>query len=645
MMRFARYLLTTFIGTALLLGMSSSLPPALEGHAQTQTQEITIYQTTLPQVTRDFVLQFAREAFGMDAPTVSEDDEVFVLRQGEKILQVWKDSFAILFSDDDKLWNPDYKPKLAANAQEAVQQANAFLRQHNLLPPEASASTADLRSVKDRSGAGVPNHWKVTYKFELSLEGGEKVPIVGAFMELRIGDEGEIIGFDRNWRDLKPFEKRPLRSVQAAVELFQQKFCRQLSLSSHTPASALLVYLMDDALNVQKFVAPFYFFGLVSATDFSPMVTIESPADEPFLREGQEITFKASARFGTPPLGYAWYSVTPSLTDFRSQEAAFKRTLPVGTYILQVLTADKNGMFDFGQGVTVTVVPQGQPLKSAQASPTVDPQQDETGKSATIGVENTGELPICIHEIVVTRPDGTQDKKAVFDTLEPGKKLALNYPDDFPQGDVSQPGQYRVEIQLRGLEPLQVSFTRIPPALAQACRALSDNRVQMAEHQQLFELAFEEFVGTWVEAAVQYIQEVTGLHLPPSQAYQNAEPLFAEALEAFEAAQAALAELRTRVDSLREQFAAAQASTAGQWQQALQSLDQLLERLRQLRQGLEQALAEAKKGTQEGFNAFKQFQDEQFAPLVNGVRQAGQDSQKKAEEAVNQSLQLCPPER
>lgn len=526
MMRFARCLLTTFIGTGLLLGMSSSLPLALEGHAQAQTQEIAIYQTNLPQVTQDFVLKLAKDTFGMDAPTVREDDEVFVLRQDGKILQVWKDSFAILFSDDDKLWNPAYKPKLAATAQEAVQQANAFLSQHNLLPSEASAFTADLRSVKDQSGAGVPNHWKVTYKFELSLEGGDKVSIVGALMEVRIGDQGEIIGLDRNWRDLKPFEKRPLRSVQEAVELYQQKFCKQLSLSSKTPASELLVYLMDDALNVQKFVAPFYFFGLVSATDFSPMLTIESPADEAFFREGQEITFKASARFGTPPLGYAWYSVTPSLTDFRSQEAAFKRTLPVGTYILQVLTADKNGMFDFGQGVTVTVVPQGQPLKGAQASPTVDPQQDETGKSATIGIKNSGDLPVCVQEVTVTRPDGTQDIKAIHNTIEPKQKLEAKYPEDFPQGDVSQPGQYQVEVDLRGLEPLQISFTRITQALAQACQALSDNQVKIAEQEQDFELSFNEFVSDWIAAAQQYIQDVVATHTPPGSALQNAEPLF-----------------------------------------------------------------------------------------------------------------------
>jgi len=143
-------------------------------------------------------------------------------------------------------------------------------------------------------------------------------------MEVRIGDQGEIIGLDRNWRDLKPFQKTPPRSVQEGTSLLKQKFCREFQIPQNISTPQMLVYLMDDALNVQNYVAPFYFFRLISATDFSPIAVIESPANNAVFEEGQTIEFKTSVRFGTSPYGYAWGTIASAL---RSPKKSSKWTI------------------------------------------------------------------------------------------------------------------------------------------------------------------------------------------------------------------------------------------------------------------------------------------------------------------------------
>ncbi len=345
-------------------------------------EQIAIYRVLPAQVTRDSVLKLAREAFGMSSPEVTETAIGFVLKEGNKRLQVTKASGSLLFADDSKLWNPDYRPSLPSE-EEAIRLATEFLRKHNLLPPQADPNQTGLPAgavTRGLANVQVDNHVEVNYYFFVN-PGFDRAPFPGnapgALVQVAVGQGGEVIGLMRRWREIEPFQQRPLLSSAQARELLCWKLqlptenCNQLS----DPG---LIYSVWSDLDVQGFVYPIYLFLLeqtsygVPATDFPVLARIRTPADGTQIPAGTPVEFRSEIRagFGSSPFSYAWRS---TIDGELSQAATFRRVLSPGTHIISLTVADRNGTVDL-QYITVTVgsssaaatVPleQGAPMRS-----------------------------------------------------------------------------------------------------------------------------------------------------------------------------------------------------------------------------------------------------------------------------------------
>ncbi len=349
-------------------------------------EQIAIYRVLPVQVTRDSVLKLAREAFGMSSPQVSEDDVAFMLVQEQKRLTVWKASGAILFADGSKLWNPAYEITSPADAVSAVQLALHFLKTHNLLPPQAVTEGVlmpipRLHSVKRLDGQEVYNHWSVD--FNLLVDSGSDAGarrIDKSQLLIRLGQEGEIIGLERHWRDLGERQLVAAVTQEQARELLAWKLGLPVSaIPSVGDMGVGMVYTLHYEEEPQAWLYPVYGLsfadsaqgmiggGIVPASTFSILARIVSPKPEARFKLSDPIELRAEVRagFGTPPYRYEWYSVKDGLI---SQAATARVRLSQGLHQLWLYVIDRNGTQDFQtlfidvEGSSHAVAPQHVPF-------------------------------------------------------------------------------------------------------------------------------------------------------------------------------------------------------------------------------------------------------------------------------------------
>lgn len=331
-------------------------------------QQVPIYRVQPTQVTRDSVLKLAREAFGMSSPQMSETAVGFVVKEESKRLQVTKVSGSILFADDSKLWNPDYRPSLPAES-DAIRLATEFLRKHNLLPPQADPDQTGLPAgavTRRLANVQADNHVDVSYYFFVN-PGFGPAPFPGnapgALLQVAIGQGGEVIGFMRRWHDIEPIQQRPLLSATQARELLCWKLQAAPENCNQLPDPGLTYALLGD-LDVQTFVYPLYLFLIeetgygVPATDFPVFARIRTPTDETQVAQGTSLEFRAEVRsgFGSSPYSYAWRS---TLDGELSQASTFRKVLSPGRHIISLTVADRNGTVDV-QYITVAVGSSGE---------------------------------------------------------------------------------------------------------------------------------------------------------------------------------------------------------------------------------------------------------------------------------------------
>lgn len=316
-----------------------------------------VYKTISPNVTSGYVAELAINVFNMTAPVVEFDSgEYFVNSSWPRILRVSNVSGSIWYEDLTKWHNATYVPTELPDALMASYIANSFVSTHAsyLRPTTGNLASADIGYVVTRAydtltnttAMDVQNCIQVHYGFA-TMEGYD-VAGPGAKMTVAMGDNGEIIGFYRDWREIESYGYyQAISQIEALNRYIEQSGLGPENLNL---TNTKWVYWAETGLIEQDFLQPMWLVKpivavtqigpngsieewqmpsdgqIVPATVFSPQVTITTPTYNSTFSQGQAIVFSASASFGTPPYVYEWTSDGDRLL-YRGPNPSFSMTL------------------------------------------------------------------------------------------------------------------------------------------------------------------------------------------------------------------------------------------------------------------------------------------------------------------------------
>jgi hypothetical protein len=218
----------------------------------------------------------------------SETPEKFVIEDGPRIMEHFKESGAIWYGDKSKTGM-----KLEAelpSKEEVKSTAETFLKRQDLLPEEAYFKEVDettftklelRKGGKEEETSFVTTERHVHYGFKL-----EGIPVVGAGAKIKvtIGDKGEVLRVFKCWREVEKHQELPVLKPEEALEELQKSdaFADLKEDSKVTIKNAYLAYYTRSATEPQDYVFPVYVFkGTVETPYFSHEFTKYIPAVSP----------------------------------------------------------------------------------------------------------------------------------------------------------------------------------------------------------------------------------------------------------------------------------------------------------------------------------------------------------------------------
>jgi hypothetical protein len=227
-------------------------------------------------------LQGLTRAFGMTGTPSARGGGNLGLDQGGKCLRINGASGAILYMDTAKLGTLTPKALPAAAAGGAA--ADRFVRDNALLPPEASqANVQPISMLQIGQGRGapasVPVEMQVNYGFALN---GKAVMGPGAKASVFLGQNGEVIGFNKAWRDVSQGREVATRNgSQAFSELQRSPRFRQGGVRNVRVTKMVAGYWAEDIGRGAVEVAPAYIFeGVYQTADGQQIPFVQKiPAD------------------------------------------------------------------------------------------------------------------------------------------------------------------------------------------------------------------------------------------------------------------------------------------------------------------------------------------------------------------------------
>jgi hypothetical protein len=263
------------------------------------------------------------------------------------------------YADNDQLWNVAGGVEVPTPAScESI--ATDFLTLNDLLPEGASVvdvspcnSTAFNIETEDTLFKTL--HYQVTYGFELE---GVDVTGPGAQIAVMVGNGGDIIGFDWNWREVALHTTIPLIDYNSLLEVY--------GLSQEDVVEHSLTYYSGPDGENKDFLFPVYELSMIGtfgdeecevlpilpATEFSPMVRIRTPSDQSSYNLGDEIIFNCTVTNGIGPFTYTW---TSDYDGFLSDEQVFTSdALSVIEKVYNESEAVSHGLLPHSITVTVT---------------------------------------------------------------------------------------------------------------------------------------------------------------------------------------------------------------------------------------------------------------------------------------------------
>ena len=309
------------------ISVPSRLPPTAE--------QMSLLKVVPKQVSPQYVKEIG-ENFGMSGEVGDGGnyENTYFMTDGSKALRVSKTE-GIDYGDSEKLWKVVEKAPSLPTLDNAEQIATDFLKQTGMLPADASQGKAIF---SDMMGIGIKESTEIKEEFptDISVEfqrviGGD-YPVYGGGSSclVYIGENKEITGFTKIWRDLQNIGMVDIFDMKTAIDLFN-KYGAQIALTGipgvfegFEITNTVLGYYEGGFGEYQDYLVPSYILfvdyqvgneiveqilAIPASYEFiKPMVEIITPVDGSSFNEGDSIKFTGRALYGSQPFTYKWYS-------------------------------------------------------------------------------------------------------------------------------------------------------------------------------------------------------------------------------------------------------------------------------------------------------------------------------------------------
>lgn len=304
--------------------------------AISEAQEMPLYRVIPKQITTRYVEDIG-EIFGMSGEVGDGGnyENSYFMADGSKSLIVSKTE-GIDYGDEDKLWQPRETQPDLPSLERAETIATNFLKNNGLLPYDASPGKAiygDVQGKGEKGSTEIIEEFPtdILVEFQRTLN-NDTYPVYGGGSSclVYIGEEEEVTGVTKIWRDLEQVGTVDIFGVSTAKSLFDQ-YGPQIaimgcpcSFDEYEVTDIVLGYYGGGFGENQDYLVPCYllfttYYGdcgvvedilvIPASYDFiKPMVTIITPADGSTYPEGQPFTLSGRATYGSPPYTYSWYS-------------------------------------------------------------------------------------------------------------------------------------------------------------------------------------------------------------------------------------------------------------------------------------------------------------------------------------------------
>lgn len=191
-------------------------------------KRMMVYKTVDPKISKEDVLPLM-EIFGLSGEIVDRDRQ-FVVKDRNRVLEVFKQPGTgyLRFGDNAKLAVEKEAKKLLSE-DEAIGRGKEFLKTNGLLPENTFLAGVGYHEFSQYNSEGktiTQGKSAISVGFGFKIE-EMKVEGPGAKASIVFGEEGEIIGVSRIWREIEPDKKVEIITPEEALAKFKQRWPRE----------------------------------------------------------------------------------------------------------------------------------------------------------------------------------------------------------------------------------------------------------------------------------------------------------------------------------------------------------------------------------------------------------------------------------
>jgi hypothetical protein len=233
-------------------------------------ERMVIYKTIAPSILREDI-QALMETFGLEGQ-ITDRQRQFVVKDGDKVLEIFKQPGTgyLRFSDNAKLAIEESAKNLLSE-DEAIRKAEEFLKDHSLLPENtffAGVGYYEFRKYNSDGETIAQGKSALAVGFGFEIE-GMKVEGPGAKAGVVFGEDGEIIGASRIWREIEPDKEMRIITPKEALANFKQWWPREADPEELEEADVrtevsiretYMAYYAEPGCESQDYIEPVYVF-------------------------------------------------------------------------------------------------------------------------------------------------------------------------------------------------------------------------------------------------------------------------------------------------------------------------------------------------------------------------------------------------